>query len=117
MHDPEGLRPHGRLAPVHSLSRDRTCPADGVVAMRSVLLVLLLVLSGCAEGRWVHSTHGAEQAAQDWEICKAEVLSGQEHQKETMAGGINLSGCMKSKGYTYIEDRPPGTGADPSTHR
>jgi hypothetical protein len=75
--------------------------------VRSVaLLSALLGLSACAEGRWVHPTHTEDQAKQDWEICKAEVLSGQEHAKDTMAGGINLSGCMKSKGYTYVEAQP-----------
>jgi hypothetical protein len=34
------------------------------------------------------------------------VLSGQEHAKATMAGGINLSGCMKSKGYAYVDAQP-----------
>jgi len=85
--------------------------------MRSLLFVLLLALSACAEGRWVHPAQGEAQTAQDWERCKAEVLSGQEHQKDTMAGGINLSGCMKSKGYRYTEDHPPQTGTDPSTRR
>lgn len=74
---------------------------------RSVAVVASLVgFSACAEGRWVHPTHTEEQAKQDWEICKREVLSGQEHAKDTMAGGINLSGCMKSKGYTYVDIQP-----------
>ncbi len=71
------------------------------------LVVILLLLSGCAEGRWIHPENTAEQTAQDWELCKAEVLSGQEHNKETLAGGINLSGCMHGKGYRYAEDRAP----------
>ena len=79
--------------------------------------ILLLFLSGCVEGRWVHPEHSAEQTSQDWEHCKAEVLSGQEHIKETLAGGINLSGCMHAKGYRYVEDRRPQTGADTSTLR
>jgi hypothetical protein len=70
-------------------------------------LVLLLTLVACNEGRWVHPTNTEEQAAQDWEICKAEVLSGVEHQKETLAGGVNFTGCMRSKGYTYVEDEAP----------
>ncbi len=70
------------------------------------LLVLVLVLSGCAEGRWVHPTKTEAQTREDWEVCKAEVLSGQEHRKDTMAGGINLSGCMQSKGYTYADAEP-----------
>lgn len=70
-------------------------------------LVWLLTLAGCSEGRWAHPTNTEEQAAQDWEVCKAEVLSGVEHQKETLAGGVNLSGCMKSKGYTYVEGEAP----------
>lgn len=71
------------------------------------LVVILLLLSGCAEGRWIHPENTAEQTAQDWELCKAEVLSGQEHNKDTMAGGVNLSGCMHSKGYRFVEDLPP----------
>ena len=70
------------------------------------LPVTLVMLAACAERRWVHPTHTEEQAKQDWEICKAEVLSGQEHAKDTMAGGINLSGCMKSKGYTNVDVQP-----------
>jgi hypothetical protein len=35
------------------------------------------------------------------------VPAGVEHQKDTMAGGINLSGCMRSKGYRYVEEPPP----------
>jgi hypothetical protein len=66
----------------------------------------MLLLSGCAEGRWAHPTNTNPQTQQDWEICKAEVLSGQEHRKDTMAGGINLSGCMQSKGYSYVEEQP-----------
>ena len=77
--------------------------------------ILLLFLSGCVEGRWVHPENTADQTAQDWEHCKAEVLSGQEHNKETLAGGINLSGCMHGKGYAYVEDRRPQAGADTST--
>ncbi|MEO5955216.1 MAG: hypothetical protein ABIR36_05950 [Nitrospiraceae bacterium] len=65
-----------------------------------------MLLSACAEGRWVHSAKTEAQAQQDWEICKREVLSGQEHQKDAMAGGINLSGCMQSKGYRYVEHPP-----------
>ena len=79
--------------------------------------ILLLFLSGCVEGRWVHPENTADQTAQDWEHCKAEVLSGQEHNKETLAGGINLSGCMHAKGYRYLEDLRPPAGADTSTHR
>jgi hypothetical protein len=46
------------------------------------------------------------------------VLSGQEHRKDTMAGGINLSGCMQSKGYTYVEGQaPPPSNADRPTTR
>jgi hypothetical protein len=67
---------------------------------------IMLLLSGCAEGRWAHPTNTDQQTQQDWEICKAEVLSGQEHRKDTMAGGVNLSGCMQSKGYSYVEEQP-----------
>ncbi len=79
--------------------------------------IIILLLSGCVEGRWVHSQHSAEQTSQDWEQCKAEVLSGQEHNKETLAGDINLSGCMHGKGYSYVEDGRLQTGADTSPHR
>jgi hypothetical protein len=77
--------------------------------MRSVAACVggIMLLAGCAEGRWVHSSRTEAQAQQDWDICKAEVLAGHEHQKETMAGGINLSGCMQSKGYTYVEGGAP----------
>ncbi len=68
------------------------------------MVILILLLSACAEGRWVHPAKTDTQARQDWDICKTEVLSGAEHQKDTMAGGINLSGCMRSKGYRYVED-------------
>lgn len=67
-------------------------------------LLLLLTLSACSEGRWVHPTNTEPQARRDWDLCKTEVLAGVEHQKDTMAGGINLSGCMHSKGYRYVED-------------
>lgn len=44
----------------------------------------------------------------DWEICKPEALAGQEHHQGTMPGiGINLSGCMQSKGHSYVEDSGP----------
>lgn len=79
-----------------------------------LLLSVSLFLTACAEGRWVHSTKSDAEAQRDWEVCKAEVLAGQEHQKDTMAGGINLSGCMRSKGYQYAEDAPavpPGVSA------
>jgi len=71
--------------------------------MKVALLVVMVLLAGCAEGRWLHYDRTEAQAQHDWEICKAEVLSGAEHQKETMAGSINLSGCMQSKGYRYFE--------------
>ena len=75
--------------------------------MRSVAVMSALVgLSACTEGRWTHATKTEAQTQQDWEICKAEVLAGYEHQKDTMAGGINLSGCMQSKGYSYSENEP-----------
>jgi hypothetical protein len=70
-------------------------------------LVLSLALVACSEGRWVHSTKTEDQAQQDWDICKSEVLSGVEHQKEMLAGGVNVTGCMRSKGYTYVEDQTP----------
>lgn len=69
--------------------------------------LLLSLLSACAEGRWVHTERSDVQMQEDWNRCKEEVLSGQEHNKDTMAGGVNLSGCMHSKGYRYLEDRPP----------
>jgi hypothetical protein len=72
----------------------------------SLILLITLLLTACAEGRWVHSVKTEAQSREDWEICKREVLSGQEHAKDTMAGGINLSGCMQSKGYRYIEQQP-----------
>jgi len=36
-----------------------------------------------------------------------EVLSGAEHQKDTMAGSINLSGCTQAKGFRNVEE--PGS--------
>ncbi|BCA56627.1 hypothetical protein W02_37670 [Nitrospira sp. KM1] len=72
-----------------------------------ILLLIPLFLVSCAEGRWAHPTKTEAQAQQDWEVCKSEVLSGAEHQKDTMAGSINLSGCMQSKGYRYVEDEHP----------
>ncbi|MCS6319867.1 MAG: hypothetical protein H8K05_19285 [Nitrospira sp.] len=85
--------------------------------MHYLALLSLLLLSGCVEGRWVHPEHTEDQTGQDWEDCKAEVLSGQEHNKETLAGGINLSGCMHAKGYRYVEDRLPQAEAAASTRR
>lgn len=66
--------------------------------------LLIALLSACAEGRWVHTEKSDSRMQEDWEQCKAEVLAGEEHRKDTLAGGINLSGCMHSKGYRYIED-------------
>ena len=66
--------------------------------------ILLALLSACAEGRWMQEGKTEAHTQEDWEQCKAEVLSGQEHHKDTMAGGVNLSGCMHSKGYRYLED-------------
>lgn len=65
--------------------------------------VILFLLTACAEGRWVHPTNSPLQTPQDWEACKEEVLAGQEHRKDTMAGGINLSGCMQAKGYSFVQ--------------
>jgi hypothetical protein len=80
--------------------------------------VSILMLGGCSDGRWMHQTKTEVQAQQDWDLCKAEVLSGQEHRKDTMAGGINLSGCMQSKGYTYVEGQAaPPSSADGSITR
>ena len=70
-------------------------------------LLLSLALVACSEGRWVHPAKTETQAQQDWDICKSEVLSGVEHQKETLAGGVNFTGCMRSKGYTYVEGNAP----------
>lgn len=76
--------------------------------MRVAFLMLGLALTACAEGQWVHPTRtSVEETQEDWDTCKAEVLSGKEHGKSTLAGGINLSGCMQSKGYSYIEAPPP----------
>ena len=50
--------------------------------------LLMGLLSACTEGRWVHPAKTEAQAQQDWDICKAEVLSGAEHQKDTMAGAL-----------------------------
>ena len=77
--------------------------------------ILLALLSACAEGRWTQEGKTETHTQEDWEQCKAEVLSGQEHNKDTMAGGVNLSGCMHSKGYRYV-DTPPTqrTGAGTS---
>lgn len=79
--------------------------------------LLIALLSGCAEGRWVHADRSDIHMQEDWEQCKAEVLSGAEHVKETFAGGINLSGCMQSKGYRYVDTPPtqrPGAGTSAS---
>ena len=78
--------------------------------------LLLAILAGCAEGRWVQAGKTEAHAQEDWEQCKGEVLSGQEHHKQTMAGEINLSGCMHSKGYRYVNNHPSQrTGAGTST--
>ncbi len=69
--------------------------------MNVVVLLIALLLTACAEGRWEQAGKSEAQTQEDWDICKQEVLSGQEHAKETLAGGINLSGCMQSKGYRY----------------
>jgi len=68
-----------------------------------VVVILGLLLAACAEGRWEQAGKSEAHTQEDWDICKREVLSGQEHAKETLAGGINLSGCMQSKGYRYVE--------------
>ena len=68
--------------------------------------LLIALLSACAEGRWVHAEKSDGRMQEDWEQCKAEVLAGEEHRKDTLAGGINLSGCMHSKGYRYIDTHP-----------
>ncbi len=77
--------------------------------------LLLALLAGCAEGRWVQAGTTEAHTQDDWEQCKAEVLSGQEHRKDTMAGGINLSGCMQAKGYRYVEEPagPPTSRPSP----
>ncbi|GMV51103.1 hypothetical protein FBQ96_05560 [Nitrospirales bacterium NOB] len=76
--------------------------------------LLFALLSACAEGRWVQAGKTDAQTQEDWDQCKAEVFSGVEHQKDTMAGGVNLSRCMQSKGYRYVEDHPP-QGSGPET--
>lgn len=75
--------------------------------MKVVFIMLCLALTACAEGQWVHPTRASVETQEDWDTCKTEVLSGEEHGKSTLAGGINLSGCMQSKGYRYIEAPPP----------
>ncbi|MBS0178304.1 MAG: hypothetical protein JSR20_06035 [Nitrospira sp.] len=77
--------------------------------------LLLALLSACAEGRWVQAERTDAQMQEDWEQCKTEVLAGEEHRKETMAGGINLSGCMQSKGYRYVEAHKPKAETAPAT--
>lgn len=87
--------------------------------MRIVFLMLGLTLTACAEGQWVHPTRtSVKETQEDWDTCKTEVLSGEEHGKSTLAGGINLSGCMQSKGYQYIEAPPPPNPSTdiPATH-
>lgn len=74
--------------------------------MTATVLLIALLVTACAEGRWGQAGKSEAQSREDWETCKREVLSGHEHAKETMAGGINLSGCMQSKGYRYIEQEP-----------
>lgn len=81
--------------------------------MNVVVLLITLLLTACAEGRWTQAGESEAQSNADWETCKREVLSGQEHAKETMAGGINLSGCMQSKGYRYVE--PESSAASGAT--
>lgn len=66
--------------------------------------LLFALLSACAEGRWVQAERSDAQMLDDWTLCKEEVLTGEEHGKDTLAGGINLSGCMHSKGYRYVEE-------------
>ncbi|WP_447599382.1 hypothetical protein [Nitrospira sp. Nam80] len=43
----------------------------------------MVLLSGCADGRWAHPLRTESQTQQDWDMCRAEVLAGHE-QKETM---------------------------------
>ena len=66
--------------------------------------LLFALLSACAEGRWVQVGRSDAKMLDDWTVCKEEVLTGEEHRKDTLAGGINLSGCMHSKGYRYVEE-------------
>ncbi|MCC6141407.1 MAG: hypothetical protein IT389_12430 [Nitrospira sp.] len=75
--------------------------------MSIVLVMLGLLLAACAEGRWEQAGKSEAHTQADWDTCKREVLSGQEHAKETLAGGINLSGCMQSKGYHYDDEQLP----------
>ena len=61
--------------------------------MRSAVSVLaLLLLSACVGRRWVHPTKSDAEVQTGCERCKAEVSAGQEHRKDMMVGGINLSG-------------------------
>ncbi|GJL56020.1 MAG: hypothetical protein NPIRA02_31520 [Nitrospirales bacterium] len=68
-------------------------------------LVLFLSIAACTEGRWVHPIKTEPQALEDWNTCKTEVLAGTEYEKNAMAGGINLTGCMRSKGYRYVDEQ------------
>lgn len=75
------------------------------MARSIALLSALLGLSACAEGRWVHPTHTEDQAKQDWEICKAEVLSGQQHAKDRWPAA---STCPAACGQKAIPTSKPG---------
>lgn len=77
--------------------------------------LLIALLSACTDGRWIQADRTDAQSEEDWNRCKEEVLAGEEHRKDTLAGGINLSGCMHSKGYRYVDPPPTQrTGAGTS---
>ena len=76
-----------------------------------VFLTLLVVLGGCAQGRWVKSDADSEQTQRDFSDC--EIMSSVQRPPATLAekrgaypdlSSMQIEKCMKSKGYQWVTD-------------
>jgi len=81
-----------------------------------VFLALVVVLFGCAEGRWVKVDASSVQTQQDYAEC--ETISSLQPPPATLAekrqanpdlSSVGIQKCMKNKGYQWVigDVQPP----------
>jgi hypothetical protein len=72
-----------------------------------VSVVLVLLLAGCVQGRWVQAGKTKMDARRDYFDCENVIVTkhGGWQRVEPFTAGMEISECMQLKGYQYHRER------------